>query len=180
MARLKILEYPDPRLRTRASPVEAVDDELRSLIDDMFETMYEAPGIGLAATQVDVHKRLLIADVSPDRSEPHVFINPVIVSESGVEETEEGCLSVPGIYDKVERAEIVKVRALNREGEEFELEIQGLLAVCVQHEIDHLDGKLFVDYLSELKRRRIRKRLEKERKTRLAEHKGGSPSAPAI
>lgn len=180
MAKLKILEYPDPRLRTKATPVEAVDDGIRRLIDGMLETMYEASGIGLAATQVDVHKRLIVTDISHDRSEPHVFVNPVIVSKIGVEETEEGCLSVPGIFDRVERAEVVRVRALNRDGEEFELEIQGLLAVCVQHEIDHLDGKLFVDYLSELKRQRIRKRLEKERKTRIAEQKVGSHSAPAI
>ena len=165
MARLQILEYPDPRLRTRAEPVEAVDDELRRLIDDMFETMYEAPGIGLAATQVNVHRRLLVADVSEDKDDPRVFINPEILEKDGVAVTEEGCLSVPGFYEKVERAEHIRVRALDRNGEAFETELEGLLAVCVQHEIDHLDGKLFVDYLSQLKRQRIRKRIEKNRKS---------------
>ena len=164
MASLKVLEFPDPRLRTRATPVDAVDDELRALIDDMFETMYEAPGIGLAATQVDVHKRLLVTDVSSDKSEPHVLINPEIVDRSGNVVTEEGCLSVPGFYAEVERAEEIRVRYLGRDGHERESRFEGLLAVCVQHEMDHLDGKLFVDYLSEAKRQRIRKRLLKERK----------------
>ena len=164
MAILQILEYPDPRLRTRAEPVANVDDELRALIDDMFETMYEAPGIGLAATQVNVHRRLLVADVSEDRDEPRVFINPEILATDGVTVTEEGCLSVPGYYEKVERADHIRVRALGADGEPFEADIDGLLAVCVQHEIDHLDGKLFVDYLSELKRQRIRKRIEKTRR----------------
>jgi peptide deformylase len=164
MAQLQILEYPDPRLRTRAEPVEAVDDALRQLIDDMFETMYAAPGIGLAATQVNVHRRLLVADVSEDHDDPRVFINPEILEMDGVAVSEEGCLSVPGFYEKVERAERVRVRALDRDGRPFELELEGLLAVCVQHEIDHLDGKLFVDYLSDLKRQRIRKRIEKNRK----------------
>lgn len=168
MALLTILEYPDPRLRTRASPVEQVDDDIRQLIDDMLETMYSAKGIGLAATQVDVHQRVLVADVSEERNQPAVFINPVIVKQDGVEVMEEGCLSVPGIYEKVERAEHIRVEALDRHGKEFELETDGLLAVCVQHEIDHLDGKLFVDYLSELKRQRIRKRLEKERRQNAA------------
>ena len=164
MAKLKILEFPDPRLRKKATPVETVDDALRALIDDMFETMYDAPGIGLAATQVDVHKRLLVADVSPDMSEPFVFINPVVVEKDGVTVTDEGCLSVPGYYESVERAEHIRVRFLDRDGEDTEMEAEGLLAVCIQHEIDHLDGKLFVDYLSEAKRQRIRKKLEKERR----------------
>jgi len=166
MARLSILEFPDPRLRTRAQPVEQVDAGLRTLIDDMFETMYAAPGIGLAATQVNVHKRLLVIDVSESRDEPLALINPEILSRAGLEETEEGCLSVPGIYDKVTRADHIRVRALDRDGRQIEFDAEGLLAVCIQHEIDHLDGKLFVDYLSELKRSRIRKKLEKERKER--------------
>ena len=166
MALLEILEFPDPRLRTRAQPVTQVDAALRTLIDDMFETMYAAPGIGLAATQVNVAKRLLVIDVSDKRDQPLVLINPDIVAREGVEETEEGCLSVPGVFDKVTRAEKIVVRALDRDGKPFELEADGLLAVCIQHEIDHLDGKLFVDYLSELKRTRIRKKLEKERKER--------------
>ena len=142
----------------------AVDEDLRTLISDMFETMYEAPGIGLAATQVDVHKRLLVTDVSPDRSEPYVLINPEIVEKDGVTVTDEGCLSVPGYYESVERAEHIRVRFLDRNGDETEMEAEGLLAVCIQHEMDHLDGKLFVDYLSEAKRQRIRKKLEKERR----------------
>ena len=164
MAKLTILEFPDPRLRKKAVSVEAVDDEVRTLIDDMFETMYAAPGIGLAATQVDVHRRLLVADVSSDKSEPHVYVNPVILEKDGITVTEEGCLSVPGYYEEVERAEHIRVRYLDRDGTEREEDLEGLLAVCVQHEIDHLDGKLFVDYLSEAKRQRIRKRLEKDRR----------------
>jgi peptide deformylase len=168
MAKLTILEFPDPRLRKKAAPVDHVDDALRALIDDMFETMYAAPGIGLAATQVDVHRRLLVADVSSDKSAPHVFINPVIVEKDGVTVTEEGCLSVPGYYEEVTRAEHIRVRYLDRDGHDCEDELEGLLAVCVQHEIDHLDGKLFVDYLSEAKRSRIRKKLEKERRHQAA------------
>lgn len=164
MAKLRILEFPDPRLRKKAVPVEVVDDPLRQLIDDMFETMYEAPGIGLAATQVDVHRRLLVADVSQEKDEPQVLINPEILERDGSTITEEGCLSVPGYYEEIERAEHIKVRYLDRDGNEQESEYEGLLAVCVQHEIDHLDGKLFVDYLSEIKRQRIRKRLEKDRR----------------
>jgi peptide deformylase len=164
MAKLKILEFPDPRLRTRAVPVDVVDAGLNALIDDMFETMYDAPGIGLAATQVDVHKRFLVADVSRDQNDPRVFINPVIVEKDGVTVTEEGCLSVPGYYEEVQRAGHIRVRFLDRQGNETEIEADGLLAVCIQHEIDHLDGKLFVDYLSEAKRLRIRKKLEKERR----------------
>ena len=164
MTCLTILEYPDPRLRTRAVPVAAVDAPLRELIDDMFETMYAARGIGLAATQVNVHRRLLVTDVSEGRTDPLVFINPEILARDGKAVTQEGCLSVPGYYDEVERAERIRVRALNRDGKAFEVELEGLLAVCVQHEIDHLDGKLFVDYLSSLKRQRIRRRLEKDQK----------------
>ena len=164
MAKLKILEFPDARLRTKATPVEAVDDALRVVIGDMFETMYDAPGIGLAATQVDFHKRLLVADVSTDKSAPYVLINPEIIEKDGVTVTDEGCLSVPGYYEEVTRAEHIKVRFLDREGAEVVLDAHGLLAVCIQHEIDHLDGKLFVDYLSEAKRQRIRKKLEKERR----------------
>jgi peptide deformylase len=177
MARLTILEFPDPRLRTRAQPVEHVDDELRKLIDDMFETMYAAPGIGLAATQVNVHKRVLVIDISETRDQPLALVNPEVIQRQGVEETEEGCLSVPGIYDKVTRAERIRVRALNRDGKLIEMEADGLLAVCIQHEIDHLDGKLFVDYLSDLKRTRIRKKLEKERKDR---RPTAAPLTPAI
>jgi peptide deformylase len=151
-------------LRKKAAPVEVVDDALRTLIGDLFETMYDAPGIGLAATQVDVHQRLLVADVSPDKSEPFALINPEIFEKDGVTVTEEGCLSVPGYYESVERAEHIRVRFLDRNGESVEMEAEGLLAVCIQHEIDHLDGKLFVDYLSEAKRQRIRKKLEKERR----------------
>jgi len=164
MAKLKILEFPDPRLRTKAAPVVAVDDDLRTLIVDMFETMYAAPGIGLAATQVDVHRRLLVTDVSVDKDDPYVLINPVILEKDGIIVTDEGCLSVPGYYEEVERAEHIKVRFLDRDGVETDLETHGLLAVCIQHEIDHLDGRLFVDYLSEAKRTRIRKKLEKERR----------------
>jgi peptide deformylase len=175
MALLQILEFPDPRLRKRAQPVTQFDASLRKLVDDMFETMYSAPGIGLAATQVNVPKRLLVIDISDRRDQPLVLINPDVVAREGVEETEEGCLSVPGVFDKVTRAEKILVRALDRDGKPFELEADGLLAVCIQHEIDHLDGKLFVDYLSELKRTRIRKKLEKERKDR---GPGSARSAP--
>ena len=162
MAVLEILHFPDPRLRTKAQPVGKVDESIRRVVDDMLETMYAAPGIGLAATQVNVPWRLLVLDVSEDRSAPRCFINPQIVARDGDEEMEEGCLSVPGVYDRVRRAERIRVRALDRDGQPFELDADGLLAVCIQHEIDHLDGKLFVDYLSTLKRQRIRKKLEKE------------------
>ncbi|WP_018141436.1 peptide deformylase [Thioalkalivibrio sp. ALJ7] len=162
MAKREILHFPDPRLRLKAEPVAEVDDEIRTLVDDMLETMYAAPGIGLAATQINVQKRVLVADVSEDQSEPHALINPEILDTSGEEEMDEGCLSVPGFYEKVQRADRIRVRALGRDGEPFEMEIDGLLAVCIQHEIDHLDGKLFVDYLSSLKRNRIRKKLEKQ------------------
>lgn len=170
MALLNILEFPDPRLRTRAVPVERVDDSVRQLIDDLLETMYAAPGIGLAATQVNVHRRVLVVDVSEDRSRPVALVNPEIIERSGVEETEEGCLSVPGIFDRVTRASRIRVRALDRDGELQEMECDGLLAICIQHEMDHLEGKLFVDYLSELKRTRIRKKLDKERRERAAGH----------
>ncbi len=169
MAILRILEFPDPRLRKKAVPVADVDDDLQNLIDDMFETMYAAPGIGLAATQVDVHKRLLIADVSQEKNEPRVLINPEILDKDGVAVTEEGCLSVPGYFEEVERAEHSRVRYLDRDGKPIETEAEGLLAVCIQHEIDHLNGKLFVDYLSEAKRQRIRKKLEKDRRLQPAE-----------
>ncbi len=168
MAILTILEFPDPRLRAKATPVTAVDDTLHALIGDMFETMYAAPGIGLAATQVDVHTRLLVMDVSVDKDEPRVLINPEILEKDGVIVTDEGCLSVPGYYEEVERAEHIMVRFVDREGSECELETSGLLAVCIQHEIDHLDGKLFVDYISEAKRSRIRRKLEKERRHQAA------------
>jgi peptide deformylase len=163
MAILNILEFPDSRLRTIAKPVVAVDDALRTLIDDMFETMYDAPGIGLAATQVNVHKRLVVMDLSEDQSEPRVFINPefeFLTDET--EEYQEGCLSVPGYYETVERRQKVCINALDRDGQPFELIAEGLLAVCIQHECDHLNGKLFVDYLSVLKRNRIKKKLEKQ------------------
>ena len=169
MAKLTILEFPDPRLRTRASPVESVDDGLKSLIDDLFETMYEAPGIGLAATQVNVHKRVLVTDVSADRSEPYALINPVILEKDGVTVTEEGCLSVPGYYEEVERAGHIRVKFTDRLGDDVEMEAEGLLAVCIQHEMDHLEGKLFVDYLSEAKRSRIRKKLVKDQRYRSAD-----------
>ena len=161
MAILNILHYPDPRLRIKALPVEIVDDEIRGLAADMFETMYTAPGIGLAAPQVNVHKRMLVIDVSETKDHPLCFIYPEILSKAGTAQREEGCLSVPGVFDVVERAEWIQVRALNLEGETFELEANDLLAVCIQHEMDHLKGRLFVDYLSSIKRQRIRKKLEK-------------------
>jgi peptide deformylase len=165
MAVLDILEFPDPRLRTRAAPVETVTDATRALIDDMFATMYAAPGIGLAATQVNVHQRLLVIDISSDRSDPLVFINPeVTILDPVLGEYDEGCLSVPGFYETVERPQRISVTALDRNGEPFTRELEGLLAICLQHEIDHLDGKLFVDYLSPLKRQRIRRKLEKEQR----------------
>lgn len=167
MAKLPIIEFPDPRLRTIAKPVAKVDGTLRKLIDDMFETMYDAPGIGLAATQVDVHVRLLVLDVSEDKSNPMVFINPEILASEGSQVYQEGCLSVPGIYADVKRADSVTVRALDRNGGSFELTADGLLAVCIQHEMDHLAGKVFVDYLSPLKRELVKKKLAKQK--RLAE-----------
>lgn len=167
MARLNILEFPDPRLRTVAEPVEEVNDDIRQLCADMLETMYEAPGIGLAATQVNVHKRLLVCDVSEDGSDPLVFINPEIQGSSeDLSSYDEGCLSVPGFFEEVERPSKVVVKALDEKGDAFEMQLEGLLATCVQHEIDHLEGKLFVDYISPMKRRRIRSKLEKQHKKR--------------
>jgi len=180
MTCLTILEYPDPRLRTVAQPVDAVDDALRRLIDDMLETMYASKGVGLAATQVNVHRRLLVLDVSDGQDQPTVLVNPEIVAREEVGTTQEGCLSVPGIFDDVERAQRIRVRALDRNGEQFEMDAEGLLAVCVQHEMDHLDGKLFVDYLSELKRHRIRKKLEKDRKLRGTARVPERSGVPAI
>ncbi|MDN7125404.1 peptide deformylase [Pseudidiomarina sp. 1APP75-32.1] len=162
MTNLTILKYPDERLRTVAEPIISVDDSLRETIDAMFETMYDSNGVGLAATQVNVHKRLFISDCSEDQNEPLVFINPEITEKDGLFANEEGCLSFPGVYAKVERAEKITVTALDRNGETFTMNAEGLLAICIQHEIDHLNGKLFVDYLSPLKRDRIRKKLEKE------------------
>ncbi|HEY2345442.1 MAG TPA: peptide deformylase [Xanthomonadaceae bacterium] len=169
MAKLTILEFPDPRLRTVAKPVAQVDDAMRTLIDDMFETMYAAPGIGLAATQVDFHQRLLVLDVSEKGDTPMVFINPEILTREGEQVYQEGCLSVPGIYADVHRADRIGVRALDRDGQAFELDADGVLAVCIQHEMDHLAGKLFVDYLSPLKRDMVKKKLAKARKEAAAE-----------
>ncbi|MCG7918275.1 MAG: peptide deformylase [Candidatus Thiodiazotropha taylori] len=162
MAILDILHFPDPRLRNKAKPVAQVDDSIRRLVDDMLETMYQAPGIGLAATQVNVAKRVVVIDLSEEKNEPLCLINPEIIERDGIEQMEEGCLSVPGIFETVSRADKIRFKALDRDGIPFEEEAEGLLAVCVQHELDHLDGKLFVDYLSSLKRQRIRKKLEKE------------------
>jgi peptide deformylase len=179
MAKLTILEYPDRRLRIRALPVPSIDDALQQFIEDLLETMYAANGVGLAATQVNVAKRVLVIDLSETRDQPLCLINPEILSSSGRAPTEEGCLSVPGIYEKVERATAVRVRALGRDGISTEFDAEGLLAVCVQHEIDHLDGKVFVDYLSELKRQLIRKRLEKEQRQRTTPARSRS-ATPAI
>jgi len=165
MAILEILEFPDPRLRTIAKPVEKFDDALRKLIADMFETMYEAPGIGLAATQVNFHKQLIVMDISEDKSQPMVFINPRIeVLDEDLSEYDEGCLSVPGFYETVSRPRKVRIRGLDGDGNAFDMVAEGLLATCIQHEMDHLNGKLFVDYLSTLKRQRIRSKLEKAHK----------------
>ncbi|WP_288129003.1 peptide deformylase [Microbulbifer sp.] len=162
MAKLEILEFPDPRLRKVAEPVSEVTDTHRALIDDMFETMYEAPGVGLAATQVNFHERIVVIDVSEDQSEPLVLVNPEVeVLDPEIHKYDEGCLSVPGFYETVQRPRKIRLKALDREGEAYALEAEGLLAVCIQHEIDHLDGKLFVDYISPLKRNRIRSKLEK-------------------
>lgn len=163
MPLLEILEFPDPRLRTIAKPVPVVDDVIRQLIDNMLETMYQAPGVGLAATQINVHQRVVVIDVSEDQSQPLVFINPEItVLDQNLSEYDEGCLSVPGFYETVSRPEHIRVTALDRSGQSFAIEPQGLLAVCIQHEVDHLNGKLFVDHISNLKRDRIRKKLEKK------------------
>ncbi|HEY1772048.1 MAG TPA: peptide deformylase [Gammaproteobacteria bacterium] len=175
MAILNILHYPDPRLRNRAKPVAAVTEVHRQLIEDMLQTMYAAPGIGLAAIQVGVAERVIVVDVSDDGDQPLGLINPEILSKEGTEVMQEGCLSVPGVYEDVERAERIRVRALDGNGKHLEFDADGLLAVCIQHEIDHLDGKLFVDYLSDLKRQRIRKRVEKEERER-EERLSQSPS----
>jgi peptide deformylase len=182
MANLPILEYPDPRLRIRAEPVTNIDESVRSLVADMFDTMYAAPGIGLAATQVNVHKRILVADVSEEGDEPYCLINPEILSTEGRVSYEEGCLSVPGIFEAVDRAERIRVRALDEHGEPTEFEADGLLAICIQHEIDHLNGKLFVDYLSTLKRSRLKKKAVKQAKKE-GPDRDGSPEkvhAPVI
>jgi len=168
MALLNILHFPDERLRTIAQPVDVVDDSVRQLIDDMFETMYAAPGIGLAATQVDVHQRIITIDISEEKNSPLCLINPEIFAREGSQTYDEGCLSVPGFYETVERSNQIKVRALDRDGKPFELDTDGLLAVCIQHEMDHLQGKLFVDYLSEMKRSRIKKKLLKSQKQTVA------------
>lgn len=174
MALLDILHFPDPRLRNVARPVTVVDNTVRQLVDDMFETMYAAPGIGLAATQVNVDKRVVVIDVSEEKDQPLCLINPEILERRGEEEMEEGCLSVPGVFDIVQRADSIRMQALDRDGKSFEMEVDGLLAVCIQHEIDHLDGKLFVDYLSQLKRTRIRKKLEKEQRQSAGESDGSA------
>ena len=165
MAILNILHFPDDRLRTIAKPVETVTDKHRTLINDMLETMYDAPGIGLAATQVNVHEQILVIDISEDKMQPTVLINPEILEKEGDQEYDEGCLSVPGIYETLHRAEKIRIKAINKEGEGFEMTAKGLLAVCIQHEMDHLQGKLFVDYLSQLKKQRIRKKLEKQQRS---------------
>lgn len=161
MAKLELLHYPDPRLRTRAAPVAEVDERIRQLVDDMLETMYAASGLGLAATQVNVHLRVVVMDLSETQDAPLVLINPELTHAAGDEDSQEGCLSVPGYFETVRRSARIGIRALDREGAPFELEAEGLLAVCIQHEMDHLQGRLFVDYLSELKRRRLRRRMEK-------------------
>ncbi len=179
MTKLVILEYPDPRLREKAQPVSSVDGAVQQLIDDLLETMYAANGVGLAATQVNVHKRVLVIDVSEERNDPLVLINPEIMTAEGREIVEEGCLSLPGIYDKVARATKIRLRALDREGRPFEQTAEGLLGVCIQHEIDHLEGQLFVDHLSELKRQLIRQRLQKERRQRSSSRETRA-SVPAL
>lgn len=172
MALLEILHHPDPRLRKKAVDVTVVDELTKQLVTDMFETMYEARGIGLAATQVNVHQRVVVIDLSEDKNEPLCFINAEILSKEGSVEHEEGCLSVPDYYEKVTRAERIRVKALDRHGELFEMDADGLLAICIQHELDHLDGKLFVDYLSTLKQQRVRKKLEKLKRQQAASPSG--------
>lgn len=167
MALRNILHYPDPRLRTVARPVESFDDNIRTLVADMAETMYAAPGIGLAATQLDVHQRIIVIDFSPDQADLHTFINPQLVDSQGETIMEEGCLSVPGIFDNVRRAERVRVKAMDVEGKPLTLDADGMLAACIQHEIDHLDGKIFVDYLSPLKQQRIGKKMQKRQRITL-------------
>ncbi len=180
MALLPVLKYPDSRLRIRAEPVTEVDAEIQALIADMLETMYDAPGIGLAATQVNVHKRVLVIDISEDRDQPLCLINPEILSAEGDVSYEEGCLSVPGIFESVTRSEHIKVKALDETGKPAELNVEGLLAICIQHEMDHLEGKLFVDYLSDLKRDRLKKRLTKTAKRGSGQEDAATISAPVI
>ena len=180
MALLQILHFPDPRLRKKALPVDKVNDQVRQTVEDMFETMYDAPGIGLAATQVDIQQQIIVIDVSEDHSGPLCLINPEIISKDGEGEMQEGCLSVPGIFENVQRYENITVRALNREGEKYTLDANGLLAVCIQHEIDHLEGKLFVDYLSPLKMQRIKKKMLKIKKHESTEHEPTPQSANII
>ncbi len=179
MAQLPILEYPDPRLRIRAEPVTEFDDDLRQLAADLLETMYAAPGIGLAATQVDVHKRVLVVDVSEERNEPFCLVNPEILSAEGQVSYEEGCLSVPDVFEAVDRAERIEVSALDPNGERIHIEAEGLLAICIQHEIDHLDGKLFVDYLSALKRDRLKKKTLKKAKRETGDRREDAVGSPA-
>ena len=168
MALLDILEFPDPRLRTKAQPVVNVDDGIRQIVENMFETMYDSKGIGLAATQVNIHQRIIVIDISEEKDQKQVFINPEItVLDEAPDSYDEGCLSIPGFYETVERPKSVRVDAINQHGESFSIEPEGLLAVCIQHEIDHLDGKLFVDYLSTVKRNRIRKKLEKQHRAQV-------------
>ncbi|MEE9412909.1 MAG: peptide deformylase [Methylococcales bacterium] len=164
MAILQILEYPDRRLRKKAVVVDCVDDSIRRTVEDLFETMYDAPGVGLAATQVNIHKRILVIDVSDEKDSPLCLINPEILETEGLAESEEGCLSVPGVFEMVERPEKVTIRALGKDGQPFEMAADDLLATCIQHEIDHLDGKVFVDYLSTFKQQRIKKKLEKQQR----------------
>jgi peptide deformylase len=168
MALLSILRYPDTRLRKKAQPVEQVDDSIRQIVDNMFETMYDAPGVGLAGTQVNIHQQIVVIDVSEEKDEPLCLINAEILETEGTEESEEGCLSVPDYYAAVTRAEKVKIKALDKQGKPFELEADGLLAICIQHELDHLQGKVFVDYLSPLKQSRVRKKLEKAAKQKVS------------
>ena len=174
MSTLEILEFPDPRLRTVAKPVETFDEDIEKLVEDMLETMYKANGIGLAATQVNRHIRLLVLDISEDRDAPREYINPEIISREGEQVCEEGCLSVPGIYANVKRADAIRIRARDRSGNEFEEDVDGMHAVCLQHELDHLEGRLFVDYLSPLKRQMVKKKLEKSRRQAQQEEPAGS------
>jgi peptide deformylase len=180
MAFLEILHFPDPRLRKKATPVDKVNDQVRQTVKDMFETMYDAPGIGLAATQVNIQQQIIVMDVTDDNSAPVCLINPEIIAKSGEEEMQEGCLSVPGVFENVQRAESISVRALDEEGLEFTLDADGLLAVCIQHEMDHLDGKLFVDYLSPLKMQRIKKKMLKMKKLDPLDSDAPTPSANII
>ncbi len=180
MALLQILHFPDPRLRKKAVPVDEVNDQIRQTVEDMFETMYDAPGIGLAATQVDIQKQIIVIDVSEKHTEPLCLINPEIIAKDGEEEMQEGCLSVPKIFENVQRYENITVRALDKDGREYTLDANGLLAVCIQHEMDHLDGKLFIDYLSPLKMQRIKKKMLKLKKYESTEDDPVAQSAKII